>query len=124
MCERSGPSSPRMPVDIPGGLIIRAYCDGDERAILGLFNRYFPHTPRSLEHFRWKYRQDPFGNERISLTFAGAQLVGHYAGYAVPFRLFDERGRGRDLIAHQIGDTMTEQSVRHIGRGPTSVLGR
>jgi hypothetical protein len=108
-----------MPADIPGGLIIRAYRDGDERAILGLFNRYFPHAPRSLEHFRWKYRQDPFGNERISLAFAGAQLAGHYAGYAVPFR-----SGGRDLIAHQIGDTMTEQSVRHLGRGPSSVLGR
>ncbi len=108
-----------MPADIPGGLIIRAYQDGDERAILGLFNRYFPHAPRSREHFLWKYRHDPFGNERISLAFAGAQLVGHYAGYAVPFR-----ADGRDLIAHQIGDTMTEQWVRHIGRGPTSVLGR
>jgi hypothetical protein len=112
-----------MPADIPGGLIVRAYRDGDERAILGLFNRYFPHAPRSLEHFRWKYRHDPFGNERLSLTFAGAQLVGHYAGYAVPFRLFDG-GKRRELGAHQIGDTMTEQSVRHIGRGPTSILGR
>jgi hypothetical protein len=114
-----------MPADIPGGLIVRAYRDGDERAILGLFNRYFPHAPRSLEHFRWKYRHDPFGNERISLTFAGAQLAGHYAGYSVPFRLFDgEGGKGRELDAHQIGDTMTEQWVRHIGRGPTSILGR
>jgi hypothetical protein len=114
-----------MPVDFPGGLLIRAYRDGDERAILGLFNRYFPHSPRSLEHFRWKYRNDPFGNEHISLTFGGAQLIGHYAGYAVPFRLFDEEGlRGRDLIAHQIGDTMTEQSIRHVGRGPSSILGR
>ncbi|MFL6246597.1 MAG: GNAT family N-acetyltransferase [Thermoanaerobaculia bacterium] len=108
-----------MPADIPGGLLIRAYRDGDERAILGLFNRYFPHAQRGVEHFRWKYRQDPFGNERISLAFAGAQLVGHYAGYAVPFRI-----DGRDAIANQIGDTMTEQSVRHIGRGPTSVLGQ
>lgn len=108
-----------MPADIPGGLIIRAYRDGDERAILGLFNRYFPHAPRGREHFRWKYRQNPFGNERITLAFAGAQLVAHYAGYAVPFRV-----DGRNVIAHQIGDTMTEQSVRHIGRGPTSVLGQ
>jgi hypothetical protein len=113
-----------MPADIPGGLIVRAYLDGDERAILGLFNRYFPHSPRSLEHFRWKYRHDPFGNERISLAFAGAQLAGHYAGYAVPFRLFGAGVKYRGLAAHQIGDTMTDQSVRHIGRGPTSVLGR
>ena len=112
-----------MPVDFPGGLIIRAYRDGDERAILGLFNRYFPHSPRSLEHFRWKYRDDPFGSERISLTFAGAQLAGHYAGYGVPFRMYDG-AKKRELNANQIGDTMTDLSVRHIGRGPTSVLGR
>lgn len=112
-----------MPADIPGGLLVRSYEDGDERAILGLFNRYFSHSPRSLKHFRWKYRDDPFGNERISLAFAGAQLVGHYAGYAVPFTLFHEAKR-RELIAHQIGDTMTDLSVRHIGRGPSSVLGR
>ena len=27
-------------------------------------------------------------------------------------------------MAHQIGDTMTDPSVRHIGRGPTSILGK
>lgn len=112
-----------MPADIPGGLLIRAYRDGDERAILGLFNRQFSHSPRSLEHFRWKYRDDPFGHERISLAFAGAQLVGHYAGYAVPFRIYDGMKR-RELDTNQIGDTMTDPSVRHIGRGPSSVLGR
>ena len=31
---------------------------------------------------------------------------------------------GRTLLAHQIGDTMTDAAVRHIGRGPTSILGR
>jgi hypothetical protein len=30
----------------------------------------------------------------------------------------------RDVLAHQIGDTMTDVSVRHVGRGPTSILGR
>ena len=112
-----------MPVDVASGLIVRAYRDGDERAILELFDRSFPHSPRSLEHFRWKYRDDPFGSERISLTFAGAQLAGHYAGYGVPFRIYDGAKR-RELNANQIGDTMTDLSVRHIGRGPTSILGR
>jgi hypothetical protein len=98
----------------------RAYRDGDEHAILDLFARSFPHAPRTLEHFRWKYRDNPFGGGRISLTFDEDQrLVGHYSGYPVPFRAF-----GRDLLAHQIGDTMTDVSVRHIGRGPTSILGR
>ncbi len=97
----------------------RAFRDGDETAILKLFARSF-HLPRTRAHFDWKFRRDPFGAERISLTFdAEERLVGHYAAYAVPFRDGD-----RDLLAHQIGDTMTDVSVRHVGRGPTSILGR
>lgn len=98
----------------------RSYRDGDERAILDLFNRSFPHAPRSAAHFHWKYRDNPFGSGRISLTFdSDGRLVGHYSGYAVPFRY-----GSKDVIANQIGDTMTEPSIRHVGRGPTSVLGR
>jgi hypothetical protein len=99
--------------------VTRAYEPGDEKAILDLFARSF-HAPRSLEHFRWKYLQNPYGNAHISLTFdEQGRLVGHYAGYPVPF----VEG-GRDLLAHQIGDTMTDPSIRHIGRGPSSILGR
>lgn len=97
----------------------RAYAAGDEGAILELFARAFPHAPRTLEHFDWKYRRNPFGNERISLSFNDGRLVAHYAGYAVPFHAY-----GKDVLAHQIGDTMTDVSIRHIGRGPTSILGR
>ena len=97
----------------------RGYAAGDEAPILDLFARAFPHAPRSLEHFRWKYRENPFGNERISLAFDDGRLVAHYAGYVVPFFAY-----GEHLLAHQIGDTMTDVSVRHIGRGPTSVIGR
>ena len=107
-----------MPAD--ARFITRAFREGDETAILDLFNRSFPHAPRSLAHFRWKYRENPFGSERISLTFDESErLVGHYCGYGVPYRI-----HGRDQLAHQIGDTMTDPSIRHIGRGPTSVLGR
>ena len=102
-----------MPVDV------RAYRAGDEAAVLELFARSF-HAPRTIEHFDWKYRRNPFGNERISLAFDDEQrLVGHYAAYPVPFWF-----RGSDLIAQQVGDTMTDKSVRHIGRGPSSVFGR
>ena len=97
----------------------RAYAPGDEQPILDLFAHSFPHAPRRIEHFRWKYRENPFGNERISLTFLDDNLAAHYAGYVVPFYAF-----GKNLLAHQIGDTMTDVSVRHIGRGPTSILGR
>ncbi|HEX2832924.1 MAG TPA: GNAT family N-acetyltransferase [Thermoanaerobaculia bacterium] len=99
---------------------VRPFADGDERAILDLFARSFPHAPRPLAHFDWKYRRNPFGNRRISLTFDDeGRLVGHYSGYPVPFHAF-----GKTVFAHQIGDTMTEVAVRHVGRGPTSILGR
>ena len=102
-----------------GRFVSRAFQPGDETAILGLFARSF-HAPRSLEHFRWKYLRNPFGSAHISLTFDGdGKLVGHYAGYPVPFV-----ESGRTVLAHQIGDTMTDPSVRHIGRGPTSILGQ
>src|SRR5690349_12233532 len=105
---------------MPADLTVRAYRDGDETAVLDLFARSFPHAPRSVAHFDWKYRRSPFGNERISVALDGAgRVLAHYAGYPVPFRAY-----GRDVLAHQIGDTMTDVSIRHIGRGPTSVLGR
>jgi hypothetical protein len=105
---------------MPAELTIRELRDGDEEAVLDLFARCFPHAPRSLEHFQWKYRHNPFGNARISLALdSEGSVAGHYAGYPVPFRAY-----GRDVLAHQIGDTMTDVSVRHLGRGPTSVLGR
>ncbi len=99
--------------------LTRKYQRGDETAILDLFNRSF-HEPRSLEHWRWKYQKDPYGAERISVTFNGdGALVGHYAGYPVLYRR-----DGADVLAHQIGDTMTDPLVRHVGRGPSGVLGR
>lgn len=105
---------------MPAELTVRSYVPGDETAILELFARSFPHDPRTLEHFRWKYRENPWLSGRISLAFdENARLVGHYAGYGVPFVVGE-----RDVLAHQIGDTMTDVAVRHIGRGPTSVLGR
>jgi hypothetical protein len=98
---------------------VRSFRPGDENAILELFARAF-HVRRSPEHFAWKYRRNPFGNEHISLAWDEAGvLAGHYAGYPVPFR-----DGARDLLAHQVGDTMTAPEVRLSGRGPTSILGR
>jgi len=97
----------------------RSYRPGDEQQILDLFARSF-HQPLTEERWRWKYERNPAGNERISLTFDEAnRLAGHYAAYPVPFI-----DRGETLTALQVGDTMTEPSIRHIGRGPTSILGR
>jgi hypothetical protein len=106
-----------MPVD--DRFVTRAYQPGDETAILDLFARCFQ-PGRSAEHFRWKYLQNPYGNGHISLTFdSDGKLVAQYCGYPVPFVV-----DGRDVLAHQIGDTMTDPAVRHVGRGPTSILAR
>ena len=106
-----------MPDDVR--FTVRSYRDGDEAAILDLFARSF-HAPRAIEQWAWKYRRNPFGNQHISVAFNDqGRLIGHYAGYDVPFR-----ESGRDFVAHQIGDTMTDASIRHVGRGPTSILGR
>ena len=108
-----------MLVDRDERFVIRSYQPGDEAAILELFARSF-HQPRTVDHWRWKYAANPYGNERISEAFtADGRLVGHYAGYPVLFRHESNAAQ-----AHQIGDTMTDASVRHIGRGPTSILGR
>jgi len=105
-----------MPADT---VVIRRYQAGDEQKILDLFARSF-HVSRSLESWRWKFEDDPWGRERISLALSEDDaLIGHYAGYPVPFVI-----DGRRVIANQIGDTMTEKSIRHVGRGPTSILGR
>ena len=106
-----------MPVD-PQRFSTRSYRAGDERAILDLFQRSF-HATRTSEQWRWKFQQNPWGRERISLTFDEGKLVGHYAGYPVPFVT-----PGGVMLANHIGDTMTDPSIRHLGRGPTSVLGR
>jgi hypothetical protein len=107
-----------MPVD--ARFVARPFQTGDEGQVLDLFARAFPHAHRSMEHFRWEYQGNPLGNERISLMFDEAgRLVAQYAGY--PVKLVDD---GRDLVAHQIGDIMTDRSVRQVGRGPTSILAR
>ena len=107
-----------MPVDTR--FTTRAFLEGDEKQILDLFARAFPHATGGIEHFRWEYQRNPFGNERIALTFDEAgRLVAQYAGYPVP--VVDD---GHELVAHQIGDIMTDSSVRQVGRGPTSILAR
>jgi hypothetical protein len=106
-----------MPVD--ARFRTRTFLEGDEEQILDLFARAFPHAERGIEHFRWEYQRNPFGNERIALTFDAGRLVGQYAGYPVAV-VYD----GREWVANQIGDIMTDRSVRQVGRGPTSILAR
>lgn len=102
---------------------VRAYREGDEEQILPFFQRSFA-VDRSLARWRWEYKENPWGATRISEAFTeDGRLVAHYAGYPVHFHNA-VRGEPQVLPALQVGDTMTEPSVRHVGRGPTSLLGR
>jgi hypothetical protein len=102
---------------------VREYAAGDEEQILPMFRKSF-HVERSLARWSWEYRENPYGTLRISEAFTeDGQLAAHYAGYPVRFQREIE-GRSDTLPALQVGDTMTEPAFRHVGRGPTSLLGR
>jgi len=101
-----------------GEIVVRAYKPGDEGTILELFQEVF-RVNRGLDHWYWKYRDNPWGREYISTCWIGRELAGHYAGYPVPF--FHD---GRIHIVYQVGDTMTNPKFRDVGRRRTSVLVR
>ncbi|HEX2465470.1 MAG TPA: hypothetical protein VHR17_12680 [Thermoanaerobaculia bacterium] len=107
----------------PDQHVVRPYRDGDETAIVRLFAESFSPS-RGLDHWRWKYRDNPFGTLAISCAFGPTgELVAHYAAYPVPFRR--SRADGPEtVLCHQVGDTMTDRRHRHVGRGRTSLLGR
>ncbi len=102
--------------------LIRPYQAGDEDAILRLFQTCF-HIERGLDHWRWKYADNPYGGPsgrcRISLAVApGGELASHYGGYPIPV------WRDGSFVALQMGDTMTDTSFRNTGRGKSSLLAR
>jgi hypothetical protein len=100
---------------------VREYRPGDESQILPIFEGSF-FVPRSADRWSWEYRENPYGNLHVSEAFAeDGQLVAHYAGFPVRFRMPDH---AEPVTALHIGDTMTLPGVRHVGRGPTSLLGR
>lgn len=101
---------------------IRPYCKGDEGEILPMFNKVFK-VNRTLEHWRWKFRDNPYGSFKISTAFTeGSSLVAHYAGYPVPF--YSAVNGVNNFLSYQIGDTMTSPGVRNIGLGKTGLLAR
>ncbi len=103
-------------------VFMRGYRVGDEHGILSMFNEVFKQN-RTLDHWYWKFRDNPFGNRLISeaVTEDGT-LAAHYCGYPVPFHSkWKEPG---EFVALHIGDTMTHPRFRTLGLGTTSVLKR
>jgi len=102
---------------------VRMLEEGEVKDVLHLFAPSF-HVERSLDHWHWKYEQNPWGQRMITVARSpSGELVAHYAGYPIPMRL-TLFGKERELTSLQIGDTMTDPRFRQVGRGPTSLLGR
>ncbi len=83
---------------------VRPYQPGDEGQATELFEQAFE-RPMSIEHYRWKLLQSPWRQGLATAWYAdtGSQLVGQYAGSAMPFKLGDETVRilhGCDVMTH------------------------
>lgn len=73
-----------MPSGAQRDFVIREFEEGDEVPLLEAFNRVFASVdpnfvPRSLEHWRWEFRDNPDGSA-IWLALDGERIVGQYAG--------------------------------------------
>ena len=103
-------------------VFLRVYRDGDELDILSMFQRVFQ-SNRTMAHWKWKFRDNPFGNHNIALAVTkDGFLAAHFCGYAVP--LYSSVGGGKEFCLLQVGDTMTHPDFRRMGLGSTSVLTR
>jgi len=90
---------------------MRAYREGDEEAILGLFRAVSPekrydHT-EWMRWWRWMYKDNPAGSGRIWLAEYNNKIVGHYA--IVPVRLAIA---GKTVLASQAMDALTHPDYR------------
>jgi len=96
----------------PSQITVRPYRPGDETAILDTFNRVFAQVDptfrgRTLEEWRWLYRENPSGT-RIMLAWApDGRLVSQYAG--LPARALVD---GVRACFNQAVDSMTDPAFR------------
>ncbi len=103
---------------------IRQYNSGNEHDILLMFNAVF-NADRNLEHWYWKYRDNPYGSGKISLGYSSDDtILSHFAGYPVQFCFIGAGGTTETFTAIHCGDTMTHRSARRIGLGKTGLLAR
>lgn len=87
------------------------YSRGDEAAILELFKRVFQ-GERSLEHWEWKFKKNPYGPPVAVLAWDAKtrKLVGQYT--VMPVRL---NAMGKSVLACQSLDTMVDPHYRMHG---------
>jgi hypothetical protein len=69
---------------------IRPYHEGDEHAILAVFGKVFPWARRSLEEWRWQYRDNPLGVHVFVGVLPDGSVVSQYAGIPRRVKVGDE----------------------------------
>ncbi len=84
------------------------YQPGDETAILELFQTVFGKS-RSLEHWRWQFRDNPYGGPFVSLArrVRDGAVVGSYSVMPIQLNLV-----GRPVLACQSVDTAVHPDFR------------
>lgn len=87
----------------------RDYREGDEYKIVDLFSKVF-NKKMSLEVWRWKYMNNPFGRGTIKLVLDGEKLAGHYAVMPMVVQV-----EGKPIKACLSVDTMVHPDYRNKG---------
>jgi len=87
---------------------LERYRDGDEEAILALFRTVFGKA-RSLEHWRWQFKANPYGGPFVSMARREGDglVVGSYSVMPVMLNLM-----GRPVLACQSVDTAVHPDHR------------
>ncbi|NIR48842.1 GNAT family N-acetyltransferase [candidate division KSB1 bacterium] len=90
---------------------VRSYNKGDEHQILELWRLVFHHR-RSLEHWRWKFQNNPYLEVQAALAYTpfDQKIVGQYT--VLPVRI---NFRGDSLLGSQVVDLMTHPDVQRQG---------
>jgi len=80
----------------------RKYNNGDEKFILSLFNSISKRSTRELDHWYWKFKDNPAGLAPIHVAEADGEIIGQYA--LMPLRM---KVGQHYIIGAQSLDTMT-----------------
>lgn len=107
------------PTVVPGrDWVVEPYRPGDEEAILALFNREFG-AARSMQHWRWKFLENPYGGPFISLAWQRGTrvLAGNQVLMPVCLNVAGRRvlaGHSLDLVVHR--DFRRQGVFEHTGK--------
>lgn len=88
---------------------IRRYNPGDEIGYIALMNTVFPKYECDLEHWRWEFKDNPFGSIQTLSDFKG-KIVGHMGLICVPIKIGN-----RIVLGSQAVDLAVHPSFRHRG---------